>query len=214
MTRPGMRELILAAAVTIQTSWELRYGHALGLGHLAWALPLLTSGYLWLAMDRRSRTDVVLAVAAVTTSALIGATATVTPMPPVALAVWTALLLAVVLLRTHLIDDVDVDQADDVDDPDDDGGPVAVPVTVVRPVAALDTDDPAPTSPTGPTGDPVEDDRATEDTLSDAELAEIHARRHAAGRPMTVDEVHALRGGTRDAARAWHRRATHRVSTR
>lgn len=210
MNGVGLRHVILLAAIAITSKWEVAYGHRLDLGVLAWALPLLTSGYLWLAMDRRSRLDVALSVAAVTCSAVLGSISAVVSLPAVALAVWTALLVALVLYRTHVIDD-DLDDRSPVagDDLDDDAGdvvPVAVdvdpparPVAVeARPVAPVEVEAPAA--------------RPTADELGELELEHLFTRRQLAGDPMSVDEVHALRGGTRDAARAWRRRMSERTS--
>lgn len=170
---------VTAAAIAIESKWEISYGEHLELGRLAWALPLLTSGYLWLAMDRGR--DVAAAVGALAVSVVLGAVGTAVEIPTVALAVWTALLVASVVYRCHRIDqpaadDVAGDVEDQGDEHDDE---LELPrvVDIDRP--------PAP---------------------SDEDLEQEFSRRYADQAPMTVDEVHALRRRSRDADRAWHRR--------
>jgi hypothetical protein len=195
----GLRPVITLAAIAIASRWEIGYAHALGLGLFAWGLPLLTSGYLVLALSRGR--DVAAALGALWVSVVLGAVSAVVELPRVYLAVWTGTLVAAVVYRSHAIDHEQLQAEAEDEDEDDAVEPVEPDRS--RPVAPTVLEQPRPVAVAAP----VELLHRPDASGCEVDLEAAFSRRYAV-RPMTVDEVHAARGGSRDSARAWHRRMT------
>jgi hypothetical protein len=97
----GLRAVVLVAGLAVTARWEHQYGAKIHLGWFAWAIPVLTAGYLTLSI-RRDR-DVLPAMGAALASTLVGALSSTLSVPAPALAAGTATLVAGVAYRAHVI---------------------------------------------------------------------------------------------------------------
>jgi hypothetical protein len=191
MTAPSgvdraLRAVVLLAGLAVTARWEHAYGATIGLDALAWAIPVLTAGYLTLAI-RRGR-DVAAAMCAALASTLVGALASTLPVPAPVLAAATATLVAAVAFRAHTI--LEGDRPDP--------GPVACPADRLAP------DAPVPVVPALRRAGVGDGDRSPRAVARQVVLD--HAGAELDDRQVRDLIAVALPGLSRDAVRGLHRR--------